>query len=24
MPTKEDAITEKREGSFNLGVSYRF
>ena len=24
MPTKEDAITEKREGSFNIGVSYRF
>ena len=24
MPTKEDAITKKREGSFNLGVSYRF
>ena len=24
MPTKKDAITEKREGSFNLGVSYRF
>ena len=24
MPTKEDAITEKREGKFNLGVSYRF
>ena len=24
MPTKKDAITDKREGSFNLGVSYRF
>ena len=24
MPTKEDAVTKKREGSFNIGVSYRF
>ena len=24
MPTKADAVTDKREGSFNLGVSYRF
>tara|TARA_B110000240_G_scaffold75709_1_gene86215 strand:- start:21 stop:476 length:456 start_codon:yes stop_codon:yes gene_type:complete len=24
MSTKKDAITDKREGSFNLGVSYRF
>ena len=24
MPTKEDAVTKKREGSFNLGIGYRF
>ena len=24
MPTKKDADTDKREGSFNIGVSYRF
>ena len=24
MPTKEDAVTKEREGTFNLGVSYRF
>ena len=24
MPTSEDAVTKKREGTFNLGVSYRF
>tara|TARA_B110000444_G_scaffold255272_1_gene289323 strand:+ start:997 stop:1455 length:459 start_codon:yes stop_codon:yes gene_type:complete len=24
MPTKEDPVTEKREGTFNFGISYRF
>lgn len=24
MPTKEDAVTNKREGTFNFGISYRF
>jgi len=24
MPTSEDAVTGKREGSFNFGVAYRF
>jgi hypothetical protein len=24
MPTKEDAVTKKREGSFNFGIGYRF
>jgi hypothetical protein len=24
MPTKEDAVTKKREGTFNFGISYRF
>ena len=24
MPTKEDAVTKKREGTFNFGLSYRF
>ena len=24
MPTKEDAVTEKREGSFNIGIGYHF
>ncbi|MDC0249646.1 porin family protein [Flavobacteriales bacterium] len=24
MPTKEDPVTEKREGTFNFGLSYRF
>jgi len=24
MPTQEDAVTKKREGTFNFGISYRF
>ena len=24
MPTKEDAVTKKREGTFSFGLSYRF
>ena len=24
MPTKEDPVTKKREGTFNFGISYRF
>ena len=24
MPTKEDPVTKKREGTFNFGLSYRF
>ena len=24
IPTKEDAVTEKREGSFNIGIGYHF
>jgi hypothetical protein len=24
MPTSEDAVTKKREGSFNFGLAYRF
>jgi len=24
MPVKEDAVTKDREGSFNIGIGYRF